>query len=107
GLAAGGAAYVIWRIRERGWNEAADYPGADLEASVVEALRRDPHAGGSAIDVASIAPGVIELSGTVSDWMAARRAVEITQSVPGVTTVVNRLDIDALENQMARTRQRF
>jgi hypothetical protein len=107
GLAIGGAAFVIWRMRRRIWSGQAEYPGAELEGAVVDALRNDEHAGGSAIDVAAVAPGVIELSGTASDWMAARRAVEVTQGVPGVSTVVNRLDIEALENQLARTRQRF
>ncbi len=107
GLAIGGAAFVLWRMRRKLWNQPADYPGSELEDAVVEALRQDTRAGSSAIDVAAVAPGVIELSGTATDWMAARRAVEITQGVDGVTTVVNRLDIEALENQMARTRQRF
>jgi hypothetical protein len=107
GLAVGGAAYLLWRNRRKLWNQPAEYPGAELEDAVVEALRQDSHAGSSAIDVAAVAPGVIELSGTATDWMAARHAVEVTQSVPGVSTVVNRLDIEALENQLARTRQRF
>jgi hypothetical protein len=94
-------------MRRRIWSGQTEYPGAELEAAVVDALRNDEHAGNSAIDVAAIAPGVIELSGTATDWMAARRAVEVTQGVAGVSTVVNRLDIEALENQMARTRQRF
>jgi hypothetical protein len=107
GLAVGGAAFLVWKMRHRLWPNRAEYPGAELENAVVDALRHDAHAGNSAIDVAAVAPGVIELSGSASDWMAARRAVEVTQGVPGVNTVVNRLDIEALENQMARTRQRF
>ena len=107
GLAVGGAAFMIWRMRRRIWDRPADYPGSELEDAVVEALRQDARAGTSAIDVAAVAPGVIELSGTATDWMAARRAVELTQAVEGVTTVVNRLDIEALENQLAQTRQRF
>lgn len=107
GLAVGGAAFVLWRMRHKLFNRPGAYPGSDLEEAVVDALRRDEHAGSSAIDVSAVAPGVIELSGTASDWMAARRAVEVSQGVEGVTTVVNRLDIEALENQMARTRQRF
>jgi hypothetical protein len=107
GLAVGGAAFMVWRMRRRLWDRPASYPGSDLEDAVVDALRQDARAGSSAIDVAAVAPGVIELSGTATDWMAARRAVELTQAVEGVTTVVNRLDIEALENQLARTRQRF
>ena len=107
GLAIGGAAFMVWRMRRRIWSGQTEYPGAELEGAVVDALRQDEHAGASAIDVAAIAPGVIELSGTATDWMAARRAVEVTQGVSGVTTVVNRLDIEALENQLSRTRQRF
>jgi hypothetical protein len=94
-------------MRRRIWSGQTEYPGAELEGAVVDALRMDEHAGNSAIDVAAIAPGVIELSGTATDWMAARRAVEVTQGVTGVSTVVNRLDIEALENQLSRTRQRF
>ncbi len=106
GLAVGGAAFLLWKMRHK-WGDRPEYPGAALEDAVVDALRGDSHAGGSAIDVAAVAPGVIELSGTAADWMAARRAVEVTQGVEGVTTVVNRLDIEALENQLSRTRQRF
>jgi hypothetical protein len=107
GLAVGGAAFLLWKNRHRMWGDRGSYPGADLEGAVVNALRHDAVAGASAIDVAAVAPGVIELTGTAADWMAARRAVEVSQSVPGVSTVVNRLDIEALENQLARTRQRF
>ncbi len=107
GLAVGGAAYLVWKMRGRIWPQDAEYPGAELEDAVVDALRNDTHAGSSAIDVSAVAPGVIELSGTAADWMAARRAVEVAQGVAGVNTVVNRLDIEALENQLARTRQRF
>ncbi|MEO5509498.1 MAG: BON domain-containing protein [Longimicrobiales bacterium] len=107
GLAIGGAAFLLWKNRQRIWGGGAEYPGSELEDAVVDALRNDPHAGDSAIDVSAVAPGVIELTGTAADWMAARRAVEVSQSVPGVSTVVNRLDIEALENQLARTRQRF
>jgi hypothetical protein len=106
GLAVGGVAFMLWKMRRR-WSGQTEYPGAELESAVVDALRHDEHAGGSAIDVAAVAPGVIELSGSATDWMAARRAVEVTQGVPGVSTVVNRLDIEALENQLSRTRQRF
>jgi hypothetical protein len=107
GLAVGGAAFLVWKMRRKIWRQNAEYPGAELEDAVVDALRNDSHAGNSAIDVSAVAPGVIELSGTAADWMAARRAVEVTQGVAGVTTVVNRLDIEALENQLSRTRQRF
>jgi hypothetical protein len=107
GLAVGGAAFLLWKMRHQLMYRPAEYAGSELEDAVVDALRADAHASNSAIDVSAVAPGVIELSGTATDWMAARRAVEVTQGVGGVSTVVNRLDIEALENQMARTRQRF
>jgi hypothetical protein len=66
-----------------------------LEESVVDALAADEVAGHSPIEVEAIASGIIELSGTVDTAEAAHRVVEVTQSVPGVRTVLNRMDISA------------
>ena len=45
-----------------------------LEEAAVEALRRDPQTGSCAIDVAAIAPGMIELTGIVPTHEVAQRA---------------------------------
>jgi hypothetical protein len=46
------------------------------------------------VDIGAISPGIIELSGTVDSEDEAERAVRLASSVPGVRTVVNRLDPD-------------
>ena len=77
-----------------------------LEEAAVEALRRDPQTGSCAIDVAAIAPGMIELTGMVPTHEVAQRAARLLHALPGVRTVVNRLDTGALEQQLATNRVR-
>jgi hypothetical protein len=64
-----------------------------LEERVLEAFRNDPTLSERAIDIGAIGDGIIELTGWVHDPDEATHAVTITRGVPGVETVVNRLDV--------------
>ena len=77
-----------------------------LEDAAVEVLRRDAQTGASAIDVAATGPGMIELTGTVPTHDVSQRAARLLHALPGVRTVVNRLDTGALEQQLAANRTR-
>ena len=64
-----------------------------LEERVLEAFRNDPTLAERAIDIGAIGDGIIELTGWVHEPDEATHAVTITRGVPGVETVVNRLDV--------------
>ena len=64
-----------------------------LEERVLEAFRNDPVLAERAIDIGAIGDGIIELTGWVHEPDEATHAVTITRGVPGVETVVNRLDV--------------
>src|SRR5687768_1684773 len=64
-----------------------------LEERVLEAFRHDPVLSERAVDIGAIGDGIIELTGWVHDADEATHAVTITRGVPGVETVVNRLDV--------------
>jgi hypothetical protein len=64
-----------------------------LEERVLEAFRNDPVLSERAIDIGAIGDGIIELTGWVHEPDEATHAVTITRGVPGVETVVNRLDV--------------
>ncbi len=75
-------------------------------AEVAESLRRDRSLRARAIEVDSIADGVVELTGEVDTRAEARRAVAIAQGASGVYTVVNRLTLSEEESHLDETRQR-
>lgn len=64
-----------------------------LEERVLEAFRNDPVLSERAVDIGSLGDGIIELTGWVREPDEATHAVTITRGVPGVETVVNRLDV--------------
>lgn len=108
-LAAGaavGIGAVIWMgMRRKGRAEFVGLPErGGIEDDVIEALRRDTVLRARAIDVASIAPGIIELSGTVDSEEEAHHAVEVVQRVAGIRTVLNRLDLSEVEQRLNRKR---
>ena len=77
-----------------------------LEDAVLDAFLRDPVLSERAIDVGAISRGIIELSGSVRTHDEARHAVSTAQRLPGVETVVNRLEIeDDVAHNSARTNQ--
>lgn len=64
-----------------------------LEERVLEAFRNDPILSERAVDIGAIGDGIIELTGWVHEPDESTHAVTITRGVPGVETVVNRLDV--------------
>jgi hypothetical protein len=70
-----------------------------LEDAAVDKLRRDAITGHCAIDVAAVSPGIVELSGLVPNREAGQRAARMLHSVPGVRTVINRLEEGSVEDR--------
>ena len=104
GVVAGLAAVTLLAVRaarrRRGQRLPPDLDR--LEKQVIGALREDPDLRGRGIDVAAIAPGIIELTGYVESELEAHHAVDVVQSVGGVRTVLNRLDLSAREQRLRR-----
>jgi len=96
-IGASAAAYGILRLVRQRRGEPGRMPREydSLESAAVEALRRDPVTGRCGIDVAALAPGILELSGSVPTQEVGQRAARLLHAVPGVKTVLNRLDIDS------------
>jgi hypothetical protein len=78
-----------------------------LEERVVAALDAAAELADSPIDVAALADGIVELSGSVPAEADAELAVELAQAVAGVSTVLNRLAVESLESQLAENRERY
>jgi len=70
-----------------------------LEERVLEAFRNDPVLAERAVDIGAIGDGIIELTGWVHEADEATHAVTITRGVPGVETVVNRLDVRSADTE--------
>ena len=86
----------VGRLRERDdddYDSEIDEDDEALEERVLEAFRNDPTLSERAIDIGAIGDGIIELTGWVHEPDEATHAVTITRGVPGVETVVNRLDV--------------
>lgn len=79
---------------------------AQLEKAVVERLLADPRLKERPIEVGALNDGIVELTGTVRDEEEARQAVSLAGGVPGVRTVLNRLDIEAEEAHLSLVRRR-
>lgn len=103
--AAGVAAIAVTRaLRRRSVRAHAEDGG--LEGAAVEVLRRDPDTGSCAIDVALIAPGILELTGVVPTRQVAHRAADLLHTLPGVSTVISRVEVGTLEERLAANRER-
>jgi BON domain len=110
GISAGVAGGLwLWRRGESVRREAGRRWGQPRGSAqdVAEALRSDGRLSRRAIEVDTIAEGVVELNGTVEDRSEAERAVGIAQRTTGVYTVVNRLVVDAEEARRDETRRRW
>jgi len=86
----------VGRLREHDddeYDSEVDEDDEALEERVLEAFRNDPTLSERAIDIGAIGDGIIELTGWVREPDEATHAVTITRGVPGVETVVNRLDV--------------
>lgn len=79
---------------------------AELENGTVDLLLGDPHLSQRPIEVEALSDGIVELTGTVRDMEEVHRAVELAQRVPGVRTVLNRLDVEILGAHLEATRRR-
>lgn len=77
------------------------------ETQLREALAADTVLGRRAIGVGTIADGIVELTGVVRDEGESKRAVTVAERIPGVRTVLNRLDDANLEEHLAAGRQRL
>lgn len=65
-----------------------------LEDSVLDSFLSDEVLSERGVDVGAISHGIVELSGSVWNHAEADRAVRVASGVPGVRTVVNRLEIE-------------
>ena len=104
GLAAG---IALSRWGALGERIAARRDMARTETQLREALAADSALARRELDVGVVADGIVELIGTVRDEEEAERAVAVAQRIPGVRTVLNRLDHEMLEEHLAGTRQRL
>jgi hypothetical protein len=77
-----------------------------LEDAAVELLRRDAETGVCAIDVAAVAPGIVELSGVVPTHAVGQRAARLLHSLAGVRTVISRVEVGTTERRLAEARAR-
>ncbi|HEX5829390.1 MAG TPA: BON domain-containing protein [Gemmatimonadaceae bacterium] len=73
--------------------EYAPLPEEELEVRVLEAFRNDPLLSERALDIGAVSVDTIELSGWVQTADEADHAVTLARGVPGVVTVVNRIDV--------------
>jgi len=71
-----------------------------LEDAVLDAFLDDRLLSERGIDVGVISRGIVELSGTVYSRDEAVRAVAVAQGVEGVSTVVNRMEIQAQRGRL-------
>lgn len=98
---------MLWRRSALGEDVATRREVGRTEAQLREALAADSVLGRRDIDVGTVAEGIIELTGTVRDEKEAEHAVTVAQRIPGVRTVLNRLDEAVLEDHLSGTRQRL
>lgn len=78
-----------------------------LEDAVLDAFLADDVLSERGVDIGAISPGIVELSGSVWSEEEAERAVRLARRIPGVVTVVNRLDLEGEARRLERTRGRL
>ena len=66
-----------------------------LEERVLVALRNEPILGARSIELAVVGDGVVELTGSVNAIEEVSRAAALVRSVPGVSMVLNRIEVRA------------
>ncbi len=84
-----------------------DDDGEALEERVLEAFRNDPVLSERAVDIGAVGRGIIELTGFVQAEQEAHGAVVLTRGVPGVNTVVNRLEVREEETRFEQTAAQY
>lgn len=70
-----------------------------LEGRVLDAFLADSVLSERGVDIGAISHGIIEISGAVWSEEEAERAVALANGIPGVRTVVNRMEIEDLGRQ--------
>lgn len=79
----------------------------ELEDRILDAFLADRVLSERGIDVGAISPGIVELSGSVWTEDEAHHAVAVANALPGVRTVVNRMDVEEEARQLDRARRRL
>ncbi len=79
----------------------------ELEDAVLDSFFTDSVLSERGVDVGAISPGIIELSGSVWSEEEAARAVRHANAIPGVRTVVNRLDVEEESRALDDARRRL
>lgn len=105
GATAGVAAAIGIFIARRSRRPGLDEEREDTERTVraeLEGAGEDY----SDVRVTALAPGIVELTGSVETDALSRDAASRVQSVEGVRTVVNRLSVGEEEARLADTRER-
>lgn len=109
--AAGGLAVGLLLSRRRPGRRvraaAEELELAALEDAVLDAFLNHELLRERGIDIGAITRGIVELSGSVQTEEEADLAVRVANAVPGVQTVVNRLEVEAERRQLEQTRRRF
>jgi hypothetical protein len=85
----------------------ADHELTGLEDAVIDAFLAHPVLSERGIDVGAISRGIVELSGSVYTEDESDTAVRVANSVAGVQTVVNRLEVEEEAEHLDETRRRF
>jgi hypothetical protein len=107
GLAAGLIVAARSGLFRRGGSGKLDRTLSLLEEQIVDLLSFDSVLGQRSVEVAALAPGIVELTGSVDSEEEAHRAVELAQRAHGVRTVLNRIDVGPNETRLAGNRRRF
>lgn len=94
---------------EQDYAEEGGFAAGDneLEERVLEAFLNDPIMSERAVDIGAVGEAIIELTGWVYTDDESDHAVTLARGVPGVETVVNRLDVRAEEDEIEENRRRF
>jgi hypothetical protein len=92
---------------EGGYQPAADEDDDSLEGRVLTAFRNDPILSERGVDIGMLSDGIIELTGSVHDEDEVAHALTLTQGVPGVTTVVNRVTVRGREELYRSSSERY
>ncbi len=92
---------------EQGNAGRPDDDGEALEERVLEAFRNDPVLSERAVDIGAVGRGIIELTGFVQAESESHGAVVLTRGVPGVVTVVNRLEVREEEARFEQTAAQY
>lgn len=89
--------HAMRRVRRR-TGEQAENPGA-VEREILSILRSNAATRGLPLTVRSMAPGLVELTGTAPDEATREVAGRLARGVPGARTLVNRILVDGRDTQ--------